>query len=53
MTTDLLVLISLWCFAVFCFGFGWIMGRAAAMARHADEISARFAPAQKTDPRVW
>lgn len=42
MTDDLLVLGALWCFAVVCFAFGWFMGAAAAMGKHADEITERF-----------
>lgn len=40
----LLVLLALWCFAVFCFGFGWIMGNAAAYGKQADDIIERSLP---------
>ena len=50
MTTDLLVLAALWCFAVFCFGFGWIMGAASAMGKHADEIVKRT---RLTERDLW
>jgi hypothetical protein len=34
----MLIFLAIWCFAIFCFGFGWIMGHAAAFASHADAL---------------
>ncbi len=41
MSTDLLVLFALWCFALFCFGFGWMMCAALTAAKIADKHERR------------